>query len=191
MAEDADIDALLEAVRRSDPGARDELIRAVYPELRRLAHAQLSRERPGHLLDTTAIVHEAYLRLTPDGSPWNDRQHFLRAASAVIRHLLVDFARQRDSGKRGGGVQPITLNEDACAAEDDSLAVIALDDAIRRLAEIDPRLERIMECRYFAGLSVAETAEALGMSVRSVEREWRRARGYLLRALEADGQRDP
>jgi RNA polymerase sigma factor (TIGR02999 family) len=188
VADEPDLDALLEAVRRSDPGARDDLIRAVYPELRRLAHAQLSRERPGHLLNTTAIVHEAYLRLAPDGSPWNDRQHFLRAASAVIRHLLVDFARQRDSGKRGGGARPVTLNEEACAAEDDSLAVIALDDAIKRLAEIDPRLERIMECRYFAGLSVAETAEALGMSVRSVEREWRRARGYLLRALEADGR---
>ena len=189
MAEPHDVEALLAAVQRSEPQAMERLITAVYPELRRLAHAQLSRERPGHQLNTTAIVHEAYLKLAVGGSAhWNDRQHFMRAAGAVMRHLLVDYARQRDSHKRGGGLAAVTLGDGDSATEDDSLAVVALDDAMRKLAEIDPRLEQIMECRYFAGLSVAETAEVLGMSERSVEREWRRAKGYLLQALEIHGR---
>jgi RNA polymerase sigma factor (TIGR02999 family) len=188
VAEQDDVETLLAAVRRGEAGATDRLIGVIYPELRRLAHAKLARERPGHFLNTTAIVHEAYLKLAAAGSPWNDRQHFMRAAGAVMRHLLVDYARQRDSDKRGGGAAAVTLGDADCATEDDSLAVIALDDAMKSLAEIDPRLEQIMECRYFAGLSVPETAEALGMSVRSVEREWRRAKGYLLRALESDDQ---
>ena len=115
-----------------------------------------------------------------------DRRHFLRAASAVMRHLLVDHARQREAAKRGSGLRAVTLTDAGPATEDDSVAVIALDDALKDLARIDPRLEQVMECRYFAGLSVGETAEALGMSERTVEREVLRARGYLRRALQAD-----
>lgn len=186
MTEKEDIDALIAAVRRSDAGALDELIRAIYPELRRLARFHLAGERQGHTLSTTAIVHEAYLRLAAGNGEWKDRRHFLRAAGLVMRHLLVDYARQRGSGKRGGGVAPITLADEAFATEDDSVAVIALDDALRGLADIDPRLERVMECRFFAGLSVEETAEALGTSVRSVERDCQRAKAYLLQAMETD-----
>jgi len=186
MGEDDDIDALVAAVSRDEAGALDRLVEAIYPELRRLAHAQLLRERDGHTLSTTAIVNEAYLRLA-DGRPqWNDRRHFLRAAGLVMRHLLVDYARQRGAGKRGGGLSPITLVDGSAAIQDDSVAVIALDDALKELGAIDPRLEQVMECRYFAGLDITQTAEALGVSTRSVERDCQRARAYLLQALQAD-----
>lgn len=177
---------LLAAVDRGDAGALDRLVEAVYPELKRLAHFQLALERPGHTLNTTAIVHEAYVRLSAGDGKWNDRGHFLRAASMVMRHLLVDHARKRRAEKRGSGAAPLTLEEDRFTQSDDGLAVIALDDALRDIAEIDPRLEKIIECRYFAGLSVADTAEALGMAVRTVERDWQRAKAYLLEAMEPD-----
>lgn len=177
---------LLVAVDRGDAGALERLIEAVYPELKRLAHFQLALERPGHTLNTTAIVHEAYVRLSGSDGKWNDRGHFLRAVSTVMRHLLVDHARKKRAEKRGSGRAPLTLEEDRLTAGDDGLAVIALDDALQDIAEIDPRLEKIIECRYFAGLSVADTAEALGMAVRTVERDWQRAKAYILEAMEPD-----
>ena len=186
MAEGPDIAALLEAAGRAERGAMDELVRVIYPDLRRIAHFHLVKERPGHTLNTTAIVHEAYLRLAAGSPHWNDQRHFLRAASAVMRHLLVDHARQREAAKRGSGLRAVTLTDTGPATEDDSVAVIALDDALKDLARIDPRLEQVMECRYFAGLSVSATAEALGLSQRTVEREVLRARGYLRRAMQAD-----
>ena len=182
------VPALLAAVERGDPNALEALVAAVYPELKRMAHLQLVRERAGHTLNTTAIVHEAFLRLAGSNKRWTDRGHFLRAASTVMRHLLVDYARKRSAGKRGAGRSPLTLEDDRCASDDDSLAVLALDDAIKDIAKIDPRLEQIIECRYFAGLSVAETAEALGMAVRTVERDWQRAKGYLLDAMESNAR---
>lgn len=177
---------LLAAVERGEPNALDELVAAVYPELKRLAHFQLAKERQGHTLNTTAIVHEAFLRLVSGNGRWTDRGHFLKAASTVMRHLLVDHARKRRADKRGAGRPPMTLEDERCASGDDSLAVLALDDAIKDIARIDPRLEQVVECRYFAGLSVAETAEALGMAVRTVERDWQRAKGYLLQAMESN-----
>jgi RNA polymerase sigma factor (TIGR02999 family) len=180
------VPALLAAVERGEPHALEALVAAVYPELKRLAHLQLAKERAGHTLNTTAIVHEAFLRLASGNNSWADRGHFLRAASTVMRHLLVDHARKRGAGKRGLGRPPMTLEDERCASQDDSLAVLALDDAIKDIAKIDPRLEQIIECRYFAGLSVAETAEALGMAVRTVERDWQRAKGYLLDAMESN-----
>jgi len=180
------VPALLLAVERGEPNALEALVAAVYPELKRLAHLQLARERVGHTLNTTAIVHEAFLRLAGGNNSWADRGHFLRAASTVMRHLLVDHARKRSAGKRGAGRLPLTLEDERCASDDDSLAVLALDDAINDIARIDPRLEQIIECRYFAGLSVAETAEALGLAVRTVERDWRRAKAYLLDAMKSD-----
>jgi RNA polymerase sigma factor (TIGR02999 family) len=179
---------LLAAVDRGEAGALERLVEAVYPELKRLAHFQLTRERPGHTLNTTAIVHEAYVRLSSGDGRWNDRAHFLRAASTVMRHLLVDHARKKRAEKRGSGNAPLTLEEDRFTAGDDGLAVIALDDALKDIAEIDPRLEKIIECRYFAGLSVADTAEALGMAVRTVERDWQRAKAYLLQAMDANAR---
>ena len=180
------VPALLAAVERGEPHALEALVAAVYPELKRLAHLHLAKERAGHTLSTTAIVHEAFLRLAAGDNGWTNRGHFLRAASTVMRHLLVDHARKRSAGKRGAGRPPMTLEDQRCASQDDSLAVLALNDAINDIAKIDPRLEQIIECRYFAGLSVAETAEALGMAVRTVERDWQRARGYLLDAMESN-----
>jgi RNA polymerase sigma factor (TIGR02999 family) len=184
---DTQFDELLAAVERGEDGAMDRLVASIYPELKKLAHFQLVGERPGHTLNTTAIVHEAFVRLASGGRSWTDRRHFLRAASTVMRHLLVDYARKRTASKRGGGAVPLTLEDDRYAAEDDGLAVLALDDAIKRVAEIDPRLEQIIECRYFAGLTVEETAQALDMAVRTVERDWQRARAYLRKAMETDG----
>jgi RNA polymerase sigma factor (TIGR02999 family) len=184
--ENSNISVLLAAVDRGEPGALDELVAAVYPELKRLAHFQLAGERPGHTLNTTAIVHEAFVRLASGDGKWNDRGHFLRAASTVMRHLLVDHARKKRAEKRGAGQAPLTLEDDRYATDDDSLAVLALDNALKDIAEIDPRLEQIIECRYFAGLSVNDTAEALGMAVRTVERDWQRAKAYLLKAMDAN-----
>jgi RNA polymerase sigma factor (TIGR02999 family) len=182
-----DIDDLLGAVDRGEEGALDRLVVAIYPELKRLAHFQLMKERPGHTLNTTAIVHEAFVRLAAGDGKWLDRSHFLRAASTVMRHLLVDHARKRTADKRGGGIAALTLEDHRYADDDDSMAVLALDDALKDMAEVDPRLVQLIECRYFAGLSMAETAEALSMSKRTVERDWQRARAYLRRAMDIDG----
>lgn len=177
---------LLDGVDRGEPGALGELVEAVYPELKRLAHFQMSRESHGHTLNTTAIVHEAFVRMASGERKWQNRKHFLRAASTVMRHLLVDHARRKRAEKRGAGDVPLALDEERVGGGDDTLAVLALDNALREIAEIDPRLERIIECRYFAGLTVQETAEALDMAVRTVERDWQRAKGYLLEILESD-----
>jgi len=179
------IGELLAAVERDEAGALEALTSEIYPELKRLAHLQLARERPGHTLSTTAIVHEAYIRLSSDNRSFTDRNHFFRVASTVMRHLHVDHARRRNADKRGGGVPALTLQEALVGGHDDSVAVLALDDAIREIAAIDPKLEKIIECRCFAGLTVNETADVLGMSVRTTERSWQRARAYLTVALES------
>lgn len=186
--EDDIIARLLDAVDRGDPEALGELVEAVYPELKRLAHFQMSRESQGHTLNTTAIVHEAFVRMASGQGKWKNRKHFLRAASTVMRHLLVDHARRKRAEKRGAGDVPLAIDEERVGGNSDSLAVLALDSALRDIAEIDPRLEKIIECRYFAGLTVQETAEALDMAARTVERDWRRAKAYLLEMLELDAK---
>jgi RNA polymerase sigma factor (TIGR02999 family) len=186
--EDDIIAHLLDGVVRGDPGALGELVEAVYPELKRLAHFQMAHESQGHTLNTTAIVHEAFVRMASGEGKWQNRKHFLRAASTIMRHLLVDHARRKRAEKRGAGEVPLSLDEERVGGGDDSLAVLALDNALRKIAEIDPRLEKIIECRYFAGLTVQETAEALDMAVRTVERDWQRAKGYLLEMMEPDSQ---
>jgi len=177
---------LLDAVDRGEPNALGELVEAVYPELKRLAHFQMSREMHGHTLNTTAIVHEAFVRMASGDGKWKNRKHFLRAAATVMRHLLVDHARRKRAEKRGAGDVPLALDEERVGGDDDTLAVLALDNALTGIAEIDPRLVKIIECRYFAGLTVRETAEALDMAVRTVERDWQRAKGYLLEIMESD-----
>ena len=177
---------LLQAIDNGTEGALDELVTVIYPDLKRLAHYQLGRERQGHTLNTTAIVHEAFVRLASSGGSYNDRGHFLRAAATVMRHLLVDHARKRNAEKRGDGVAPLTLQDERLDGEDDTMAVLAMDAAMKDIGAIDERLVQIIECRYFAGLTVRETAEALDMSVRSVERSWQRARAYLIKAMETD-----
>lgn len=182
-SDEAEFLALLVQAESGDRAAFNRVIEVVYPELKRLAHFQLARERSNHTLSTTAIVHEAYERLSSQEGPWTDKAHFMRTASRIMRHLLVDYARRRNAGKRGAGEQMLTLEDDRIAAPSDQMAVLLLEDALLEIAEIDPRMERVVECRVFAGLSVAETAEALDMTVRTVERDWQRARGYINRAL--------
>lgn len=181
-----ELSELLRSVEHGDLDALASLIATLYPELKRLARFQLAREPDGHTLNTTAIVHEAYLRMAAGKGEWSDQKHFLRAASIVMRHLLVDHARKKRADKRGAGQEPLPLQEERVAVEAETLAVLSLDHALKRIARIDPDLERIIECRCFAGLSVSETAQALEMSVRTVERNWRRAKGYLLNMMKPD-----
>ena len=179
------IEALLAAIDAGDERAMAELVDLVYPELKRLAHFQLAGERPDHTLNTTAIVHEAYLRLAGQDKSWNNRGHFLRAAATVMRHLLVDHARKRNAAKRGDGVRAMTMDENRVTGDDDMLAVLELNNAMNDIASLNPRLEHAIECRYFAGLSIEDTAEALGVGVRTIERDLQQARGYLRRAMES------
>lgn len=160
-----------------------ELLPEVYDDLRRIARNHLRRHQAGMTLDTTAVVHEAYLKLLSGNGAWNDRAHFFALASTAMRQLLVDHARRRHAGKRGGEAIHVTLGEALASVAAPTLDVLSLDAALKDLAEIDPILERVVECRFFAGLSVEETAEALARSTRSVERDWARARAYLFDSL--------
>lgn len=182
-----DVTALLEAVVAGDPDALDRLVPLVYDSLHEIAHHHRRAERPGHTLNTTAIVHEAYLRLAGFSNPsWRDRAHFLAVSSRVIRHVLIDYERRRMADKRGGEVIRVPLNEDLAedtAGPDGVVEFLALDAALQDLARREARLERVVECRFFGGLTGRETAEVLGVSERTVERDWVRARAYLRRTL--------
>lgn len=175
--------ALLADAESGDRAAFNRLVEVVYPELKRMAHFQLAKERADHTLSTTAIVHEAYEKLSAQDGPWNDKAHFMRTASRIMRHLLVDYARRRNAGKRGAGERMLTLEDDRIAGPSEEMAVLKLEDALLEIAELDPRMERVVECRVYAGLSVAETAAALDLTIRTVERDWQRARGYINRAM--------
>lgn len=181
----AQVSSLLEAHAGGDRSALDRLIPLVYSDLRRIAHHRLRSERAAHTLDTTAIVHEAYLRLAADEDPsWRNRSHFMAVCSRVIRNLLIDHERRRSADKRGGGRIKIPLREDLAQADDaPGVELLDLDAALTELARVDPRLERVVEYRFFGGLTVAEVAEVLGVSMRTVERDWTRAKAYLYRAL--------
>lgn len=181
-----EITRLLDAHAAGDREALDRLIPLVYDDLRRIAHNRLRSERASHTLDTTAVVHEAYLRLVDVSDPsWNGRAHFFAVSSKLIRNLLIDYARRRRADKRGGGVIKIPLSGELDAAGEGAAAVdlLALDEALSALARRDRRLEQVVECRFFGGLTVRETAEVLDVSVRTVERDWTRAKAYLYRAL--------
>lgn len=160
----------------------------VYDELRMLAAAQLGRERPGHTLQPTALVHEAYLRMVGgEHTPWEDRGHFFRAAARAMRRILIEHARSRGRKKRGGGRVRVPLEALGPPSWDDPDRMLALDEALRRLEGQDPRSAEVVQLRYFAGLSVRETAEALGTSERTVKREWAFARAWLRDALRSEG----
>jgi RNA polymerase sigma factor (TIGR02999 family) len=158
----------------------------VYEELRRVARRQRRRMPAGQTLDTTSLVHEAYLKLSGNTAGWQGETHFLGAAALAMRRILVDYARERSSQKRGGGHTPAQLDE-RTAADDQSRQVLFLDLALRDLAAVDERLVRIVECRVFAGMSEEETARALGTSLRTVQREWARARTWLKEAVLPGG----
>jgi len=166
------------------PGSIDGLIPIVYEELRRLAHHYMRGERIGHTLQTTGLVNEVYLRLAGiDGLRWRDKAHFFAMAATLMRRVLVDYARQRGREKRGGGVSVTSLGEYAVAPQAE-VDIIALDRALERLAAIDPQQGRIVELRFFAGLSVEETAEAVGVSPATVKREWATAKLWLYNELK-------
>ena len=180
------ITQLLTEWRDGDKTALDRLIPLVYEELRRLAHHYLRRERPGYTLQTSALVNEAYLRLDDHkGMRWQNRAHFYAVAAQAMRRILVDHARSRDAAKRGGGANLIGLDEAATAAQMQAANLLALDEALNQLALIDKRKSRIVELRYFGGMSVEETAEVIGVSPVTVMREWSSAKAWLLRAISA------
>lgn len=182
----ADITGLLRRWSSGDEEAFERLLPLVYDDLRAIAHHRLESERAEHTLQTTALVHEAYLRLVDaDDIDWNDRAHFFAIASKLVRRVLVEHARRRNAAKRGGGATRVQLTPASAGADpwSHTLEVLALDEALTDLARRDPRLERVVEHRFFGGLSVRETAEVLEVSQRTVERDWSRARTYLYRAL--------
>lgn len=176
---------MLRAWGEGDAAALEQFVPLVYDELHRLASAYLRGERPGHMLQTTALINEAYVRLAEwKNVAWKNRSHFLGVAAQMMRRVLVDFARARHYTKRGGEAQQVEFEEAKIATPRRDAELIALDDALTTLAEIDPRKCLLVELRYFGGLSVEETAEVMGLSPRTVMREWQAARAWLYRELK-------
>jgi len=181
-----DVTELLLSWRRGDAAALDRLIPVVYDELRRVARRQLRGESPGHALQATALVHEAYLRLVDvDRMTLTSRAHFFGVAATLMRQILVDHARRQRADKRGGGMTVLGLDEALPAASTSSVDVLALDQALGALSAIDERQCRVVELRFFAGLNINEAAEALGVSPATVEREWALAKAWLFRQLSS------
>jgi RNA polymerase sigma factor (TIGR02999 family) len=175
---------LLHQSAEGDREAFHRLIPLVYGDLKGIARRRLRDERDNHTLDTTDIVHEAYLQLVPQATAtWQNRVHFFAVAARVIRHVLIDYARHRGAEKRGGSSIKVPLREDLQGEGERTVELLALDEALESLAEKDPRLRDVVECRFFAGMTMKETAEALDVSKRTAERDWTRARTYLYRAL--------
>lgn len=182
-----EITSLLRAWTRGDGAAGERLFPLVYDNLRQMARRQRRGSDAHQTLSTTGLVHEAYMRLVNrQETGWRDRAQFFALASKVMRGVLVDQARRRQASKRGGDRVRVTLLDDDAITEDSVEEILTLHDALKRLEEEEPRKVRVVECRFFGGLAVAETAEALGVSVRTVEREWREARLYLYQALRPD-----
>ena len=182
-----EVTPLLVDWRNGNRAALEKLMPLVYDELRRLAKHYMARENPGHTLQTTALVNEAYLRLIGQQQvEWQNRAHFFAIAAQIMRHLLVDHARSHQYAKRGGGAQQVTLDEVAIVSRECSADVLALDEALSRLAAIDPRKSQLVELRYFGGLSTEETAEVLGVSEITVKREWQKAKAWLYRELSQE-----
>lgn len=176
--------SLLLAISPDDPGAFEQLMPVLYDELRQMAHRQLAGERRNHTLQTTALVHEAYLRLVDQTKiTERGRAYFFAAAARTMRHVLIDYARRRKSKKRGGGRAPISLEENHLSIDAYADELLDLDRALEQLAALNPRHARVVECRYFGGLSVKETAAALDISYRTVENDWALARAWLRNAL--------
>jgi len=191
-ASGGEITQLVEAWSAGDEAAFDRLIELVYDDLHQIAHRHLRLDRPDHTINTTALVHEAYLRLAQhqDGV-WRSRAQFFAFASRAMRHILIDYARHRRAAKRGGTRIQVPLTENMAAIDAEVAELLALDEALALLEQRNPRMASVVECRFFGGLSVAETAEVLDASVRTVERDWTRARAYLQRALANGADQDP
>jgi RNA polymerase sigma factor (TIGR02999 family) len=184
-AEDPTVTGLLLAWRAGKPDASNKLFPLVYDELRRIAHGQLGRERDGHTLDTSALVHEAYLKLVDQTRVhWVDRSHFLAVATQAMRRILVDYARRYSSDKRGNAPRQVSLTDATLVVEERADLLLALDEALIALAKVDERLSRVVECRFFGGLTEDETAEVLGVTARTVRRDWTKAKGWLHQVLQ-------
>jgi len=192
MAEDktsGDVTRLLSNWSKGDLKAREAVFPLVYNELRRLAASYLRRERSDHTLQATALVHEAYLRLVEhEHANWQNRQHFFGAAAQLMRRILVDHARGRLAAKRGSGPVKVELTEAIAMSQDQPAELLALDESLTRLASLDPQQARIVELRVFAGLTVKEAAEALGISPATVKRDWAVAKAWLLRQIQKESR---
>ena len=189
MSISPDTAQLLADLDQDSREAVDVLLPRLYEQLRELAHRHLLGENRGHTLNTTALVHEAYIRLSEqERVRWQSRSHFLGIAALAMRRLLVNHAVRRRTAKRGAGVAPVTWDENIEAREERADEVLALDEALNRLAELDPRQARMVECRFFGGLTDAEIAEVLGVSVPTVQRDWRAARAWLAGALSTEAE---
>ena len=182
----SEVTELLLAWSAGQQTALDQLVPLVHAELRRIARRYMYRERPGHTLQTTALVNEAYLRLTDARQVhWQNRAHFFAVSAQLMRRILVDFARSKNYLKRGGGAQKVTFDEALVRSPEQGQDLVALDDALTALAVIDERKSRVVELRFFGGLSVGETAEVLKISPDSVMRDWRLAKAWLAREMTA------
>lgn len=182
---DPRVTLLLDAVNAGEGDAYQRLMTVLYDELRRLAQVRMLGERPGHTLQPTVLVNEAWLRMAQSDSQWENRAHFFGAAAEAMRRILVEHARKRSAHKRGGEAQRVTFHEVSVAAEDPEVDLIALDDALEALAAEQPRLARLVHLRYFAGLSIAQAAEVLGISPATAKRDWVYARAWLYERMTA------
>jgi RNA polymerase sigma factor (TIGR02999 family) len=184
MPQSDQITQLLRLWSRGDQRAIEKLTPLVYDELHRLAHRYMSNERPGHTLQTSALINEAYVRLVDSAHvSWEGRSHFFGVCAQVMRRILVDWARARQAQKRGGDISLLELNDALAVAAQPGTDLVAVDDALRALADVDPRKSRVVELRFFGGFSVEETAAVLNVSVETVMRDWKLAKSWLRRAL--------
>ncbi len=187
MVDGGDVTRLLRRIREGDRDAIEDVFPLVYDELKRIARHQLARERSGHTLNTTGLVHEAYMRLMDRESiAWQDRAHFRAVASRAMRRILVDYARRRGAVKRGGGMNRLTLEENHIVIDDQAELLLSLDQALDRLAHRSQRLSTVVEYRFFGGLLEEEIAEVLQISARTVRRDWVKARAWLFKEMYAD-----
>jgi len=187
VATQSELTNLLDNWKRGDPDALEKLTPLIYDELRRIAHRYARRERNDHTLQTTALINEAYVRLAGGQSPdWQNRQHFFAVTAQVMRHILIDHARRRRALRHGGDGQLVSLSEAEAMTNERAAELVALDDALAELASFDSRKSEVVQLRYFGGLSLEETAEALGVSLMTVRRDWRAAKAWLYKKVMSD-----
>jgi RNA polymerase sigma factor (TIGR02999 family) len=187
----ADVTQLLKAMANGDEKAAQDLLPLVYAELHRLAKSYMRRERPDHTLQATALINEAYLRLAKDDTDWNSREHFIGVSANVMRRVLVDYARAHKAEQRGGGLKRVEMEDDLAISAGKLDEISELDEALKLLEKENPRQAKVVELKYFGGLSVEQIASFLGVSPRSVKRDWSLARIWLFRQLKQDGTAPP
>jgi RNA polymerase sigma-70 factor (ECF subfamily) len=186
-----EVTQLLKAMASGDTKAAEDLLPLVYAELHRLAKSYMRRERPDHTLQATALINEAYLRLAKDDTDWKSREHFIGVSANVMRRVLVDYARAHKAEQRGGGLKRVEMEDDLAISAGKLDEISELDEALKRLEKENPRQAKVVELRYFGGLSVEQIASFLGLSPRSVKRDWSLARIWLFRQLKQDGTAPP